>query len=118
MKGLKQPWQRTYMSVRQSEEFGLGGAFVVGPLEIVRFAHERRDRQALALEACFELPGAALANGLARAVGIGSRSRSSDFGSQGVVHRSGPIVRPFSDHPATCGRDTLVIAVAGPGDSS
>ena len=46
------------------------GAFVVGPLEIVGFAHERRDRQPLALEACFDLSGAALANGLARAVGI------------------------------------------------
>jgi hypothetical protein len=38
-----------------------GGAFVVGPLEVVGFAHERRDRQPLAFEA-LELPGAAPAN--------------------------------------------------------
>ena len=66
----EQPWQRTYMSVRQSE-IGLVRAFVVGPLEVVGLANDGRNREPLAFEARLELARARLADRLERPVRIG-----------------------------------------------
>src|SRR5712691_13023808 len=70
MNSLKHPWQRTYMSVRQSE-IGLVHALVVGPLEVVGLANDGRNREPLAFEARLELARARLADRLERTVGIG-----------------------------------------------